>query len=188
MFNRHRNSAGFAHLFLTSAIVILVGLVGWFAVYQIQHVQKINKERDLYAAADKEAQTFISTVAKKYPGKTQHNTGCSYSSAKYSKGSLSCNVESTLTITLQGSGQKALLNLADSEQKKLPWDFAYDNTDPNLIGSENVISSRVYKNGSILCGVHYEYKWIDVNSKKFDKNTVLISADCSGPALAEYYK
>lgn len=187
MATKNTKQGGFAHIVIVLVLAVGLAAIGVFTVYQIKHAQKVSKERALYAAADKETQDYINTIAAKYPGKIEHNTSCSYSSAKYSKGSLGCDLKSTITINIPEDNQKALIDFADTEQKSLPWDFAYDNTKQNLAtGFDNLIKIRVYKTDSLTCSVVYKHPQSS-NAGTDTKDSVQIVSSCEGNALAEYY-
>lgn len=187
MLTKTRNyQAGSAHIVLiVGAVLLLVTAIGWFTYNKLQYTQKVNKERALYAAADKEAKAYIDAIAEKYPGEVKNYRYCDYSSEIYSKGSLGCTVETSLIVTTSSVKDNQILAFSDKKQKNIGWLFAYDNTKSILeTGNSTLIKILVYKKGDITCRVRYGHYSSD---GIIDKNKIEINAGCSGNALAEYY-
>ncbi len=166
------------------AIASLVLLAaGFFGFKQAQ----IYQERSIYRSAEKQITTFVDEAAKLAPSTKEVRKYCSYSSEKFSRGSLGCTVEETLHYDVL-SEDRITKTIADlnEKQKSLIWDFAYDNT-KNNISTPSIISVKVYKYKELSCGIDYEYKRKDMYGADYDRSILVVSASCSGPALKEYY-
>lgn len=193
MASKNTKQGGFAHIVIVLVLTIGLAAIGVFTIYQIKHAQKVSKERALYAAADKEAQDYINAIAAKYPGKVEHNTSCSYSSAKYSKGSLGCSVYVTLDIVLdEAKKEEQIVKLSEATGSNLSWAKTYSTSGESTL-SVNEIKTDLYKLSDKKCLQTLSYK--DVGFGASSEQLVLengnkileVRAGCSGSALAEYY-
>ncbi|QQS20186.1 hypothetical protein IPL85_01905 [Candidatus Saccharibacteria bacterium] len=151
----------------------------------------IYKEKTMYKNAEKQIATFVDEAAKLAPSTKETRKYCRYSSAKFSNGSLSCTMSTTIKyLPTSENDTKGIIMGADNAQAVIKWRFLGDNTQSNKkYISENYIKSRIYETESIRCGVHYRYdEDKDHNRVSIDGKVVLtIEISCSGPALREYY-
>ena len=147
----------------------LVAFVLLFATY---HYGSIWIEKRQFEKLDKQAYQYIQSIARIYPGKITKEQYCDYSSAKYSKGSLGCNVNYKLEIDAIRNDNVQFENTLVAG----PWE--HYSKGKSYTGNSADSRNTVYlfdrqKN----CSVATYYSGM----------SLLVSAGCSGNARAEHY-
>ena len=144
-------------------------------------------EKRTYEKLDKQAYEYIQSLAQKYPGKVTHEKYCEYSSAKFSKGTLGCVIDTQLFITnINSLKEVEIKNYGTEEQKKLGWRVDFEDASNNASYNMTNIKRTVYVVDNLTCGIHYDYGG-GAPSYTLDKTKFYISAGCSGNALREHY-
>jgi hypothetical protein len=169
----NRNSAGFTHPLLLAGLFTLILLViaATFVTLRDhqQHARAVHTERARYATLDSQAQAYIQAINEKYPGEVTHIRSCSYTSTEGGRGSLSCDVETTIEYKASANNEQ-IITYADALKEKLPWATGKDISD-----SER--KDTLYFQGSKqTCEIRY-----------YQTQDLFIASVCSGGALAEYY-
>lgn len=152
----------------------------------LRHQLQVYVEHNTYKQAEKQIDSFVNEAAKLAPSKTETRRYCDYSSAKFSKGYLSCTVWGKVTYSTRADEQRTIIKSIEQNKQALPWKFMYDNT-KKLLNTDRQLGVFVYSYRSLTCGVSYGYESIDGTSSNYDKNIFVVEYDCSGPALKEYY-
>lgn len=190
------HQTGSAHIVLiVGAVLLLVTAIGWFTYNRMQYTQKVNKERALYAAADKEAKAYIDAIAEKYPGEVKNLNRCWYTSEIYKQGSLGCMAGWSLEVLVGDvKDQEAVVDFSNGKSKVLLNSDMKDTTVGNQrYVSPNYVRSLLYSKKDKKCSLVYKYKEnysngryvvVSVNGSKI----LEVSVECSGSAFAEYYK
>lgn len=170
----------FTHPALLVVLSIIVLVAGYFTYTHIRHTQAVSKEKQMYATLDKQSTDYINAIAAKYPGKVTHERYCEYGSAKYSEGSLGCNVKSEIQIpTASEEEAKAIVGyLIDTAERTASASYTTSTQPKDTYTSSSTYIS--YKNtGMNHCGVsiYTSLEW----------DNILTSTSCGGNALAEHY-
>ena len=175
---KNKHSAGFLQVFLLVALIVAAGVTIWIVMYNRQHAHEVQVERAHYAELDSQAQHYIETINAKYPGKVSHKATCGYTSAKYSKGSLGCDVSSSIEYESVGDLQAtSLIDYVKKSTKSLPWGNYTSSKSYTGRDSDPRDTNLIFNNTTPTCSISYY----------FSANSILIDASCGGGALAEYY-
>jgi hypothetical protein len=179
------NARGFAHIGALVVGFLVVCFVGYFAKQQIA----IYNERKTYREAEVQITQFTNAAAKLAPSTKEIRKYCSYSSAKYSKGTLGCVVDGSIVYErLSIDSQQKIIDKATQLQENSSWGRPKNIVSGGQsITSRNNIKAYVYEVGSLSCSVDYEYKAEDLYGDSFDKSILVVEIGCSGPAAREYY-
>jgi hypothetical protein len=168
-------------------LVLLIVAAMLLAMKQVA----IYREKRMYDKAEKEISQFINRASSLYPNTNEVKNYCSYTSEKFSRGSLGCSI-STILEYLPADEEKIkwITQAIDSKQKLINWEYLGENTKGNReYISENYLKSQIYQTGSLTCGIHYKYKEDTEKNRLYHdgKPILIIQASCTGPALREYY-
>ncbi|QQS69127.1 hypothetical protein IPP75_04370 [Candidatus Saccharibacteria bacterium] len=166
-----------------STLLILVIIIG--ALIGVKQVQ-VYRERTTYKSAEGQIEALIDDVSKFAPTSKEMRKYCTYSSEKFSKGSLGCVVMGIVTFVGTQEQQNALISKINSSREQIPWEFMYDNT-KNLLNRNEQSGVFVYSYKTLTCGLSYGNKSTDGTDTNYDKNVLVVSYDCTGSALKEYY-
>ena len=143
-------------------------------IYYIFGRPEVEKAR--FEKLDKEANEYIQSIAKKYPGEVRRQKTCEYGSAKFSKGSLGCSVDNKITIsTTKPEDTQRIIAHASELTRDIPW--AGRTFSRSYVGGEAPIIEGYLFRTQPSCSIGF-YPSL---------TGVIISAHCSGPALREYY-
>ena len=112
----------------------------------------------MYQNAEKQITQFVDEAAQLAPSTKEVRKYCSYSSEKFSRGSLGCTIKGTIQYSQQDEKKaKETLSLLYSRRRSLDWKFEFDNTKNNQKLYPDVIAVLVYKYRSLNCILDYEY-------------------------------
>jgi hypothetical protein len=180
------NARGFAHIGALVVGFLVVCFVGYFAKQQIA----IYNERKTYREAEVQITQFTNAAAKLAPSTKEIRKYCSYSSAKYSRGTLGCAIDSSVKYEdIDDAQVKQIMERANAILSSARWHYLQDNTWNYTNYPKAEISSSVYQFKNLSCGVAYRYE-ID-NERQIimvrNKKGLLLEIGCSGPAAREYY-
>ena len=169
----------------SSLLILVIIIAVLFAAKQVQTY----RERALYQRVQKHIIAYADEAARIAPSNKKTTNFCSYSSAKYERGSLSCTVQVDVIFNnVTETEVNRILQSAKNLEAKLPWKFEYDNTSQN----ENrpyIKTVRVYSYKYLTCGPS-AYTSSDEEGNavyKEGKTQFTLTIDCTGPALKEYY-
>ncbi|MBP9668104.1 hypothetical protein KBD87_04890 [Candidatus Saccharibacteria bacterium] len=180
------NQYGFAvtHTLLVSGVIIGVVLIAAFVSQQAA----ISKQKKIYDEAEQQITAFVNEAAKLAPSTKEIKKYCSYSSAKFEKGSLSCTIRGTVTYQEPSPEQLKVIEQRQGSVIRKPWVYGYDNS-KNLLPkySHKVLRVLVYSYQGLECGVTYQYKPNDASFIMVDFTKPEVVYDCSGSAKKEYY-
>jgi hypothetical protein len=93
-----KNNRGFAHLGALVVAFLVLFFIGYFAKQQVA----IYNERKTYREAEAQITQLIDAAAKLASSTKETRKYCSYSSAKYSKGSLGCEIRGSVEYGVIG--------------------------------------------------------------------------------------
>lgn len=166
----------------SSFLILVIIVAALFAARQVQ----VFKERTTYRTAENQITTLVDSASRLAPNSKEMRKYCSYSSEKFSKGTLGCVVMGIVTFVGTPEQQNAVISRINSSREQIPWEFMYDNT-KNLLNRNEQSGVFVYSYKSLTCSLSYGNKSIDGTDTNYDKNILVVSYDCTGPALKEYY-
>ena len=181
------NQYGFAvtHTLLVSGVIIGVVLIAAF----ISQQTSTSKQKKIYDEAEQQITAFVNEAAKLAPSAKEIKKYCSYSSAKFSRGTLGCSVRGGVTYnTLSSEISLNLMKKLDNLQEKIVWQYDKDNTWNGAGQETREIKNSIYKFKNLTCGVVYSEAKTDRSKPGAPEETQLIlDIDCSGLAMQEYY-
>jgi hypothetical protein len=178
------NARGFAHIGALVVGFLVLCFVGYFAKQQIA----IYNERKTYREAEVQITQFTNAAAKLAPSTKEIRKYCSYSSAKYSRGTLGCTIIGSVEYDSPTPNQLEKISRRAKDKTLSPWKFKYDNT-PNLLKEDRgrILGVLAYGSKGLTCGLAYQYKPLDLHFEKVDTTKPQVIYSCSGPAAREYY-
>jgi hypothetical protein len=166
-------------------LILVIIVAALFAAKQVQTY----RERALYQRVERHITAYADEAARLAPSNKKSANFCSYSSAKYERGSLSCTVQVDVMFNKVTEAEvNQILLSAKQLETKLPWKFEYDNTSQND-DRLYIKTVRVYSYKYLTCGPS-AYITSDEEGKAVyneGKTQLTLTIDCTGPALKEYY-
>ena len=178
------NARGFAHIGALVVGFLVLCFVGYFAKQQIA----IYNERKTYREAEVQITQFTNAAAKLAPSTKEIRKYCSYSSAKYSKGTLGCEIRGSVEYGNLSERQLAAISSLRSSTQGTNWRFMRDNTSSLLEKYDGkIFRVLVYSYKELTCSFTYQYKPLDLHFEKVDTTKPQVIYSCSGPAAREYY-
>jgi hypothetical protein len=169
----------------SSFLILVIIVAALFAAKQVQTY----RERALYQRVERHITAYADEAARLAPSNKKSANFCSYSSAKYERGSLSCTVQVDVMFNKVTEAEvNQILLSAKQLETKLPWKFEYDNTSQND-DRPYIKTVRVYSYKYLTCGPS-AYITSDEEGKAVyneGKTQLTLTIDCTGPALKEYY-
>ncbi len=160
-----------------------VGLIV-FGTLTIKHQRAISQEKKAYSAAEADITAFVDEAAKLATSTKEITKQCRYASAKYSKGSLGCNISGKVKYELQTSIDTTTVEaLLDTKPKALGWKFRFDNTESMQELYPDIVSNKVYSFKNLECGIIRK----STDNPSTGQAAITVNIDCSGLAMREYY-
>lgn len=144
-------------------MLIVVGVIG----------ASFYKDRQNFNNASKDIHSIFEALG--YPiSDKDTNQYCMYNNMKYSKGSLICTTESTLSVEgFLFDGSKL-----DKTTSSVGWKFHGSNLGTWKKMNDQYIFANLYDKGELRCSIRI---------KTIDYNQSMVELDCSGPARAEWF-
>ncbi len=149
----------------------------------------IHKERTMYQNAEKQITQFVDEAAQLAPSTKEVRKYCSYSSEKFSRGSLGCTIRGRLLYKDVSEEEYNRLSASIRQlERQLQWNFSYDNTKQNA-DRPYIKSIRVYRYESMTCGPTLSVKSNTDGKAIYEagRTDLTLSVSCTGSALKKYY-
>lgn len=179
--------------------LLFLVVVGIFAgIKYVQHNLAVKEEKAAFEESYKEVSERADRLANIYkPDENIINKSCDYSSAKFSRGSLSCNVSQTLIykdISINKANEilnknasfnpsEALTPHSTGTIKDVPYFYKLSQDELERKVRQQV--RQGFTSASPSCGIGYTYLTVRDTTKEPTGLKVFIG--CSGNAKAEYY-
>ena len=158
------------------------------AVLFVWQQVRIYQERTMYNKAEQQIQDFMSQVVKLAPGEKTSKKYCSYTSEKFSKGSLGCSISSTIRFDLNADKTKEIMI---EESKRIEANITWP-IEEEVVNEKAMYRGVYYSFSTLSCALRYisddtRSGGIHEENRLINANNLTIEFGCSGPALKEYY-
>ena len=184
-------------------LVILVGL-GWAIVTKVQNDHTIQKQKQQFAQAEKDIDKVTAAITAQIgkPADQKTNKSCGYSNQEFSKGFLSCNIDSDIVYVVSDetsakdlAGKLRQARKAQPEREEEKSSNYFVNRSNNISLPDHFLDeSYKDKTSNLDCQVGYFFFFADYPPSGFpafkvqsNSQNLLLEINCSAYTKAALY-